>query len=344
MLPDRGGGTQDGAGRRLDRHADGHGRCAVTSSPKAPSDTLSPAAVLAANKRGIIAMVLAMAFFVTNDSFMKLAREDLPAGQVMAIRGAFGVLFTLGLVIAMGELGRIRLVLRRIVVVRAALELAVAVCFIIALGHLPLADITAMGQSAPLLIAAYLALRGQEQMGWRRWSAVVIGFAGVLLVVKPGGPGFTIYAVLGLMSAVLVAARDLVTRFVPREVPTVLILATTTGLVALGGGAMGLAEEWQTPSAAVVAHLALAGLFVTLGHYCVISAFRDVEIAVVSPFRYSVVLFAVIYGIVIFGHVPDALAMAGTLLIVMSGLYTLHRERIRRRDIAAAAMKNPPAA
>lgn len=343
MLPER-GEAKDGVGRRGDRHADGCGRCAVTSSPRTPSDTLSPAAALAANKRGIIAMVLAMAFFVTNDSFMKLAREDLPAGQVMAIRGAFGVVFTLGLVIAMGEIARVRLVLRRIVVVRAALELAVAICFIIALGHLTLADITAMGQSAPLLIAAYLALRGQEQMGWRRWTAVAVGFAGVLLVVKPGGPGFNVYAVLGLMSAVLVAARDLVTRFVPREVPTVLILATTTGLVALGGGAMGLAEEWRTPSTAVVLHLALAGLFVTLGHYCVISAFRDVEVAVVSPFRYSVVLFAVIYGIVIFGHVPDALAIAGTLLIVMSGLYTLHRERIRRRDIAAAAMKNPPAA
>jgi len=299
---------------------------------------------LSANTRGIVFMMLAMAFFVTNDTFMKLAREELPAGQVMAIRGAFGIVFTVGFVIAMGELGRIRHVLHGIVVARAGLELAVAICFIIALGHLPLADITAMGQSAPLLIAAYVALTGQETMGWRRWSAILVGFVGVLMVVRPGGPSFDVYAVLGLMSAVLVAARDLVTRFVPRDVPTVLILAATTLMVAIGGLAMGVVEDWRPASLTAIGHLALAGLFVTLGHYCVISAFRGVELAVVSPFRYSVVLFAVIFGILFFGEFPDAMASAGTLLIVLSGLYTLHRERVKRREIALLASKNPPMA
>ena len=297
-----------------------------------------------ANSRGIVFMLLAMAFFVTNDTFMKLARADLPAGQVMAIRGAFGIVFTVAFVIAMGEVRRVRHVLRGIVMARAALELAVAICFIVALGHLPLADITAMGQSAPLLIAAYVALAGHEQMGWRRWSAIVVGFIGVLMVVRPGGAGFDVYSVLGLMSAVLVAARDLVTRFVPRDVPTVLILSATTLVVASGGLAMGLVEDWRPASWAAIGHLALAGLFVTLGHYCVISAFRGVDIAVVSPFRYSVVLFAVLFGIAFFGEIPDAVASAGTLLIVASGLYTLHRERVKRREIALLATKNPPMA
>lgn len=308
------------------------------------TDTTQDSGRLSANSRGIVFMLLAMAFFVTNDTFMKMAREELPAGQVMAIRGGFGIVFTLTFVIAMGELGRARHVLRGIVMARAALELAVAICFIVALGHLPLADITAMGQSAPLLIAAYVALTGHEQMGWRRWSAIVVGFIGVLLVVRPGGPGFDIYSVLGLMSAVLVAARDLVTRYVPRDVPTVLILSATTLMVALGGVAMGAVEDWQTASWTAIGHLALAGLFVTLGHYCVISAFRGVEIAVVSPFRYSVVLFAVLFGIVFFGEIPDAIASVGTLLIVLSGLYTLHRERVKRREIALLAAKNPPMA
>ncbi len=304
----------------------------------------SPAALFAANRRGIISMMLAMAFFVTNDTFMKLAREELPAGQVMAIRGIFGAVFTAAFVVAMGEARRARMVLRGSVLLRGSLELAVAVCFIIALGHLPLADITAMGQSAPLLLAAYVAVRGQERMGWRRWSAVFIGFLGVLLVVKPGGAGFGIYSVLGILAAVLVAGRDLATRRIPREIPTVLILSTTAVLVPLGGLAMGLVETWRTPSWPVVGHLALAGLFVTLGHYFVIGAFRGVEIAVVSPFRYSVVLFAVAYGLVVFGEVPDTLGAIGTMMIVGSGLYTLHRERIRRREYATRAAENPPTA
>ncbi len=331
-------GARKAAGRRGERMRD------TASQQASGEDAPSPAARLVANRRGIVAMVLAMAFFVTNDMFMKLAREDLPAGQVMAVRGAFAIVFTFALVVAMGEAKRVRMAMRGIVVGRASLELAVAICFIIALGHLPLADITAMGQSAPLLMAAYVALVGHETMGWRRWTAVLAGFVGVLLVVKPGGPGFDIYSVLGLLSAVLVATRDLVTRFIPRDVPTVLILAATTSIVALGGAGLGLVEAWQRPTAMTVVHLALAGLFVTLGHYFVISAFRGVEIAVVSPFRYSVVLFAIVYGFVFFGEVPDAMAMAGTALIVMSGLYTLHRERVKRREIALSAAKNPPMA
>ncbi|MHB2167912.1 DMT family transporter [Alsobacter sp. R-9] len=311
--------------------------------PAHVTESEATAARLAANRRGIVAMLLAMAFFVTNDTLMKMAREELPAGQVMGVRGIFAALCTFAMVVAFGELGRWRLVLRGVVLLRGSLELAVAICFIVALGHLPLADITAMGQSAPLLLAAYVALTGEEQMGWRRWLAILVGFLGVLLVVKPGSPSFDIYGVLGCMSAVLVAGRDLVTRRVHHSVPTVLILATTTAVVAGGGSLYGLlTETWQPVTWSVTVELALAGIFVTLGHYCVITAFRGVDIAVVSPFRYAVILFAAVYGLVVFGDVPDLWGTVGAVLIAGSGLYTLHRERVRHRNVAALAAKNPP--
>ena len=196
----------------------------------------------ARNRRGIAAMVVAMALFITTDTLSKLARADMPPGQVMTLRGVFALVFALGLAAAMGELPRLPLAFRPPVLRRAMAELAVAMTFLTVLGHLPLADLTAIGQSAPLMIAVYLAVSGTEVMGWRRWASVAVGFAGVLLVLKPGAQSFNAYTALAVVCAMLVAARDLLTRSVPREVPSVLILAATTISVLLGGLVMGLFE------------------------------------------------------------------------------------------------------
>lgn len=289
----------------------------------------------ARNRRGIAAIVIAMAFFITTDTLSKVARADMPPGQVMTIRGLFALVFAVSLATAMGELARLPLVFHPAVVRRAMAELMVAMTFLTVLGHMPLANLTAIGQSAPLMIAVYLAVTGSESMGWRRWASVAVGFAGVLLVLKPGAQSFDGYTALAVVCAVLVAVRDVLTRSVPREVPSVLILAATTLSVLAGGLVMGLFETWAPLTTRSLAILAGAALFVTGGNYFIITAFRGVEVGVVAPFRYSVIVMAVLYGITVFGEVPDWFTVMGALLIGGSGAYTLHRERVRARERAA---------
>ena len=286
------------------------------------------------NRRGIIAMVLSMAFFVTNDTLMKLAREDLSTGQVMTIRGVFGVLITLGLV----RNGRTPPHPHRVapdIVIRGLIELTIAVRYIIALGHLPLADLTAIMQSTPLIIALYLALTGAERMGWRRWAR------SRRLWRRParraaGRASFGIYSVLAFMSAILVAVRDLRHpvrhRDADRADPDRLRVDDRGGRCGPEPAGGMEADEHRHGR-----HPRGAALFVVLGNYAAITAFRNVEIAVVSPFRYSVILLAALAAFFIFGDMPDLAGAIGAMLIVCAGLYTVHRERIRSREKAAAA-------
>jgi drug/metabolite transporter (DMT)-like permease len=137
-----------------------------------------------------------------------------------------------------------------------------------------------------------------------------------------------------VLSAVFVAVRDLVTRRIHSSVPTAAVLVATSTSVCVAGAVMGLAEDWTRLSALQTAGLAGAGLAVALGHLFVISAFRGVDVTVVSPFRYSVIIWAILSGAVVFGEIPDVLTLAGAALVVASGVYTVHRERIRARDAA----------
>lgn len=312
----------------------------VTSSP-------SPAPPTAAdNHRGIVATLIAMGLFVCSDSLAKLAREAMPAGEVMFVRGIFTCIASIGLVVAMGEARRWKLIGQRRVILRASIELCVVISFLTALGHLRLGDLTAIVQSSPLFIALACHVLGLEPMGWRRWLAVLVGFCGVLLIAKPGGGSFDAYALLAFASAVLVAARDLLTRRIGGHVPTALILTATSVFAMVGGLALGLVETWQPVSLKLALDLTAAGLFVTGGNFFMIAAYRHVDVAVVSPFRYSVIIWAGLLGFLVFGEVPEPLAILGAALIAGSGLYTVHRERVRarleRNERRAEASRAPP--
>ncbi|WP_406856952.1 DMT family transporter [Alsobacter sp. KACC 23698] len=286
------------------------------------------------NRRGVLAMLAAMAVFTTSDALMKLVRTALPPGEVVFVRGLFAVLFSVALLVGMGHVRDARRVLAGPAALRAGVEAIVALCFVTALGHMALADLTAIGQSSPILIAVFCAVTGLEPMGWRRWAAVLTGFAGVLLVVRPTGESFDVYTLVALLSAVFVAVRDLVTRRIHPSVPTAAVLAATSTAVCAAGAVLGLAEDWIAPTPAQWAGLGGAGLAVALGHLCVITAFRGVDVTVVSPFRYSVIVWAILAGAAVFGEIPDATTLAGATLVVGSGVYTVHRERIRARDAA----------
>jgi drug/metabolite transporter (DMT)-like permease len=300
-------------------------------SPTPPAALAVQPPTAADNRRGIVALTLAMALFVTNDTLTKLASETMPPGEIMTIRGISASLLAMALAVWMGHAARWWLVLQRRVMVRAVIELLVAVAFLSALGHMALGDLTAVMQASPLITALICAVTGLEPMGWRRWLAVIAGFVGVLLVVRPTGESFGWYSWTALAAASMVAARDLVTRRIRSEVPTVLVLVATSIVVMIGGLLLIPVETWVAPSPRIATELAFAGLFVAAGHYFSIAGFRHVDVAVVSPFRYSIILWAGLFGFLVFGERPDLTALLGAAVIAASGLYTVHRERVRAR-------------
>jgi drug/metabolite transporter (DMT)-like permease len=284
------------------------------------------------NLRGIVAMMLAMALFTLNDTFVKLARVHWEAGQVLVIRGAFALAMLAVWLKLAGLYDRIGMVFRPALVLRGIIEAGIATAFIIAVGQMPLADITAILMMAPLIITALSMIFFREKVGWRRWSAVFVGFGGMLLVVQPGGGVPVTALVLALLAVVGVGFRDIVTRRIPAEIPSVVVAITSTLGTLIGGAVLvGAGDAWRPMTPHLLMLTGSAAAFVILGNYAMIEACRDVELSVVSPFRYIVILWAVVLGIIVFGEWPTSVAIVGIALIGASGLYTLHRERVRQR-------------
>jgi drug/metabolite transporter (DMT)-like permease len=299
----------------------------------------------AANRRGIIATLVACALWTVNDACGKLASEVFPTGQMMAVRGVFAVAIAVSMVVWAGH-GRMlwrdaHLVLRPIVLIRAALDAAVVLCFYKGLTHMQLADITAISQATPIIMTVMAAALGIEIFGWRRLIAILVGFSGVLLVVKPSAAGMSIYAMFAVLSAAFVAARDLLTRYIDPSIPSPVVALATAITGAVTGLAMGAAENWQPVFTAPTLYLVLAGIIVTIGNLLIVIAYRDAEVAVVAPFRYSSILTALLLGYAVFGNLPDRISVAGIILIMGSGVYTVHREQVRRKQ--ANARKSKPA-
>jgi drug/metabolite transporter (DMT)-like permease len=288
----------------------------------------------AANLRGIIAMLASQALFLMSDSIVKLAGETLAPSQIMAVRGVMAVYLVGAILVATVSWRKWYMVLRPLVVIRGIIEGAVAVFFLISLPHLQLGQITVISQVTPLILTVMSAVLLNEAVGRARWTAVAVGFIGVVLVAQPTVNGVSIHVVGALIMAMLVVARDLVTRFIDPGVPTGVVTFTSTVAVCLMGFAGLETQPWAplTPLSGTL--LALSAILVTLGIVFVVIAFRDVEVSVVSPFRYSAVVWATLYGYLLWNEQPNGLALIGTALIILAGLYAMQQEALalRRRS------------
>jgi drug/metabolite transporter (DMT)-like permease len=295
----------------------------------------------AENRRGIIFMLAAMSLFVINDVFMKLAREAYPAGQSIALRAGIAVVIGFALVFLAREGDRLRLAFRPRVLQRGIIEAFGALTFGWSLGLMPLANLTAINMASPLLIVALAVLLGMERVGWRRVVALAIGFVGVLFVVRPGAESFNAAAIVAVISAILVAGRDLTTRTIGDDVPSTVVSLTTTILVGIVAVAYGFTEEWLPIWRVETIYVALAAVLVTAGTFFIISAFRRTDVGVISQYRYAIVVFATVLGYAVWGDVPDLYALIGVALIVGSGLYTMHRQRVRPDSNLKLTRKRP---
>ena len=209
---------------------------------------------------------------------------------------------------------------------------------------MPFADINAILQLTPLCITGGSALAFGEKVGWRRWTAIFIGLGGVLLIIRPGSSGFSWWAMVAVLAVLCGTLRDLSTRRVDHGVPPANIMIVSQTAVMLGGFAFLPFESWSLPAASLLLKLLLAAAFSLLGQMCVITAMRTGEVATVAPFRYSNMVWAIFYGIVIWGQFPDLQTLVGMSIVVSAGLYTFHREQVRRRAAAAARAASRKAA
>jgi drug/metabolite transporter (DMT)-like permease len=294
----------------------------------------------AANRRGMIALTFGMAAYTVNDAFVKLIARELPFGEVLFLRSALSVVILMVVISMTGGLRQVASSATPTVLLRSLFDALGTVFFIAALVNMKIADLSAVVMTSPLILTALAALMLGDRVGWRRWSAIGVGLAGTLFIVKPGAGAFDMWALAGLAAALFGAARDLTTRRLDPATSSLVVGLYGTVAVTLAGAAIGLTESWAFPNREQWMLIAIAAVFLGLGTYLVVHAFRGVEIASVAPFRYTLLLWMGIAGYVGFGEVPDRWAFVGAALIVLSGLYALHREAVTRRAIAAGS---PPA-
>jgi len=291
------------------------------------------------NVRGALFMAVSMAGFCLNDTTMKLVFADLGLFQSIFLRGLL-----VSLLIAVLAARRNQLMHRpsrqdaRYLGLRVVGECGSAVCFLSALYHLPLANATAIIQAIPLAITLAAALLFGEPVGWRRYSAITIGFIGVLIIVRPGAEGFTVYSFWAVAAMGFMVLRDLSTRRFSHAIPSLYVAFVTALLTAVFAGLMALTQDWQPMAPRHLGLLTAAAAFVYVGYLFSINAMRIGEVAFVSPFRYTVLIWAIILGIIVFGDIPDGWTLVGAAIVVATGIYTFYRERRVMRAAALATV------
>lgn len=286
------------------------------------------------NRRGIIAVVVATACFAANDAIVKLVAKAAPLGEVLFVRGLMTCVLVGVALSAFGHLADLRLARDPLVLTRSICEALAALLFTSALIHMPLAALSSIVLISPLIITAISVLFLKEIVGWRRWSAIAVGFVGTLFVIRPVPGSFDAWALLGVACAFTSAFRDIITRRLPAGIPSIVVSFMAAVSVTIAGALLGLSEQWRWLTRSELGLLAMGSVALAAGNFFVVLAFRGVEISAVAPFRYSILIWASIAGYLVFGELPDRWSAAGAVLIVGSGVYALHRERIRQREIA----------
>lgn len=285
------------------------------------------------NLRASLLMLAGMAAFTFNDALVKSVTAGLPLFQVIFLRGLLASVLLALLARAQGgwpvHLPRGD---RRPVALRTLGEAGATVCFLSALMHLPLANITAIVQSAPLAVTLGAALVFAEPLGWRRLLAILAGFCGVLLIVRPGAEGFDGASLLALGSVAFLVVRDLSTRSLSLGVSTVSV-AFLAAVTVTAMGALGAAfETWRMPAPGEAARIAGAGLCLGCGYLCLVGAVRLGEMGAIAPFRYSGLIWALALGWLVFDEFPRSLTLLGAAIVVATGLFTYYRERRLARE------------
>lgn len=283
---------------------------------------------LSPNAIGALLMVASMACFTINDALLKATGGAVPLFQLLALRGVLATALIAGLAWSRGAFeAPIARQDRGWIVLRSASEVGAAYFFMTALLNMPLANITAILQILPLTVTLGSALIFREVVGWRRMTAIAVGFCGMLLIVRPGTEGFTIWSLYALIAVLCVTARDLITRRISPAAPSLLVTFSASLGVMLAAGAASLTTAWVPLTVPLGLLIAASSVFIVGGYYFSVQVMRQGDVSFVAPFRYTGLLWALILGWLVFGEWPTALTLLGAGIIVGASAYTMVRER-----------------
>jgi S-adenosylmethionine uptake transporter len=280
------------------------------------------------NTLGALLMMAAMAAFTLNDTLLKLTDGALPLAQLLFLRGIASTVLIYALARSLGAL-RFQVARRDwwLIAVRSAAEVGAAFFFVTALLNMPLANVTAILQALPLTVAVAAALVFREPLGWRRMSAILIGFMGMLLIVRPGSDGFSLWSAYALMAVLCVTVRDLATRRLSRDVPSMTVTLASSVAVTLCFGAASTVTEWGPITLPLAALIGGASVIIMAAYFFSVRAMRVGDIGFIAPFRYTGLIWALVLGWVVFEDWPSNLTLIGALIVVAMGLFTLYREQ-----------------
>ena len=286
------------------------------------------------NLLGAALMTCCVLAYVLNDAVMKLLFADIDFFQAIFLRGLVSLppLLVLALM-TKTLLQKYSAKNQRLMIIRILAEIGTTVTFLTALKHMPLANVTAILQSLPLAITMAAAIFLGEPVGWRRWSAICLGFTGVLIIIRPGLAGFNSYSLLALAAVLLLTVREISTRQLDNKIPTVTVALSTTLGITVFAALMLIGDEWAEINFVSWSLIIAAAAAVTVATLLSVVAMRTGDIGFVSPFRYTSLIGAIGLGILLFGEWPDGITLLGAVIIAFAGIYSLYREQLFNKNV-----------
>ena len=286
---------------------------------------------LSENIKGAIFMSINMLAFVVNDAFMKFLFIDISIYQAIFLRGVITIPMLALMAVYRNQITfSVNKSDWKYIWLRVAGEVGAAVFFLSALAQIPLANVTAILQAVPLTVTMAAALFLRETVGWRRWLAIIIGFLGVTIIVRPGVDGFSVYSLYAIAAVFCVTIRDIATRKLSKDVPTSLVALITGVAITLYGAIMLPSVAWIPLTATHWVLLTLAAIAIVFGYVFSVLAMRTGETSFIAPFRYTAMIWAIGLGIILFNDWPDNLTLLGTTIVIATGIYSFHREKVRQ--------------
>ena len=280
------------------------------------------------NHYGALFMILSMFGYASTDAVIKYIGHILPLSEIIFLRGIIAVFFLFLLTYIRKELIiTIKKSQLKFLILRIFGDVGCTIFFLTALINMELAAATAILQCLPLALTFSAALFLKEKVGIKRWSAIIIGFTGVLIIIKPTSNDFNYYSLLALLAVFFIVIRDISTKKLDPSIPSTYVSFITAISVTLTGLFFSLFQNWTLPTVEIVWGLSATALFLIVGILFNVMCMRIGEVGFVVPFRYSIIIFAIIYGIIFYNEIPDLTMISGTIIIISTGLYTLYRER-----------------
>ena len=290
------------------------------------------------NLRQIYSINMSMAAYVVGDVLVKTLGQIYPPVEVIFWRSCV-IACAFGFYLALNRALFSKNVLRPAVLLRCLFDSINSFCFVIALVHMDLAEIYSILLTTPFLMTILAVVLLKEPVGWRRWLAIVGGFAGSLLIIKPSVHGFNHWAAIAFLAALAGALRDYVTVKIHAAISTAEVTFVGAAFAAAAAAIaflFGLGPPWKIVAVNEAFLMVAAAAASLVGTMLLIHACRIGPLYIAAAFRFMLLVWGGVAGYVVFGNVPDAWSIAGALIIVACALYVLYREAIRHQVIASA--------